>query len=138
MAFLLLAINPIGGLLAAIPFAILKLDYPAWFTVVVGVPCCYLQVVVVDLGWSTLERWAWFKRTIEQRRGKWATRLIASRGAFWVTFGATPFLGPWLVMGLMRFAGVPHRHVAAPICASLVLTSSLIAALCVYVPAWFR
>ena len=138
VAFLLLAVNPIGGLLAAIPFAILKLDYPAWFTVVVGVPCCYVQVVVVDRGWTQLERWHWFRHTVETRRGKWATRLLESRGAFWVTYAATPLLGPWLVMALMRFAGVPHRHVAAAMALSLVTTSSLIAALCVCVPQWFK
>lgn len=137
VAFLLLAVNPIGGLLAAIPFAIFKLDYPAWFTVVVGVPCCYVQVLVVDVGWSQLERWHWFKHTVETRRGRWATRLLESRGAFWATYGATPFLGPWLVMALMRFAGVPHRHVAAAMVLSLITTSSVIAALCVYMPRLF-
>lgn len=137
IAFILLAVNPVGGLLAAIPFAVLKLDYPAWVTVVAGVPLCYVQVVVVDLGWTQLERWNWFRRFVEQRRGKWARRLIDSRGAFWVTYGATPFLGPWLVMALMRFAGVPHRHVAVAMILSLVTTSSVIAGLCVFVPTLF-
>lgn len=137
VAFVLLAINPIGGLLAAIPFAVLKLDYAPWAVVVGGVPLSYLQVVVVDVGWTRLERLAWWRRLIERSRGKWARRLVESRGSFWITFFATPFLGPWFVMALMRWAGVGHRVVALPIVLSLVTTSSIIAALCVFIPTLF-
>lgn len=139
-AYVVLAINPIGGLLAAIPFAIFKLGWPAWFVVATGVPLCYLQVFVVDLGWSGLEQWGFFQRLVERTRtrAKWAQRLLASRGSFWVTFGATPFLGPWMVMALMRLAGVPHRHIALALALSLLTTSALLAGACVYVPAWFQ
>ena len=138
IAFALLAVNPIGGLLAAIPFALLKMNYPPWAVVITGVPLSYLQVVFVDLGWSQLEKWSWWKRLIERSRGKWAQRLVASRGAFWVTFLATPFLGPWLVMALMRWAGVGQRVVALPILLSLVASSTIIAAMCVFVPKLFE
>ena len=137
IAFVLLAANPIGGLTVAIPFALLKLDFSPWVTVAVGVPAAYLQVLVVDGFWTTLERLGWWRRLIDRSRGKWANRLVASRGAFWVTFIATPILGPWLVMALMRWAGVTQRKIALAMVSSMLVASSTIAALCVFVPAVF-
>ena len=136
-AFWLLAANPIGGLLVAIPFAVLKLDFSPWLTVVTGVPMAYLQVFVIDLSWNRLEKFGWWQRLLKKSRGKWADRLVQSRGAFWVTFVATPVIGPWLVMALMRWVGVPQRKVAVPLVASMVTLASAIAALCVFVPAVF-
>jgi hypothetical protein len=137
IAFALMAANPIGGLTVAIPFALLKLDFAPVPTVMVGVPLGYLQVLVVDGCWSWLEKLTWWRRLVERSRGKWAERLVASRGAFWVTFAATPILGGWLVMALMRWAGVRQRRVAPAILSSLLVASSAIAALCVFVPAAF-
>ncbi len=137
IGFALLAVNPIGGLLVAIPFAVFKLDWPAWLPVVVGLPLAYVQVLVVDLGWTQLERWGWWRKLIERSRSKWAQRLVESRGGFWITFIATPIIGPWLVMGLMRWAGVPHRKVAAPMILSLALNAAMIALACVLVPTLF-
>ena len=137
IAFLLLAANPIGGLTVAIPFALLKLDFSPWVTVAVGVPVAYLQVLVVDTFWTTLERLGWWRRLIDRSRGKWADRLVQSRGAFWITFVATPILGPWLVMALMRWAGVTQRKIAPAMVSSMLVASSTIAALCVFVPAVF-
>ena len=137
IAFLLLAANPIGGLTVAIPFALLKLDFSPWVTVAVGVPVAYLQVLVVDTFWTTLERLGWWRRLIDRSRGKWANRLVESRGAFWITFIATPILGPWLVMALMRWAGVTQRKIAPAMVSSMLVASSTIAALCVFVPAVF-
>ena len=137
LAFALLAANPIGGLLVAIPFAMLKLDYSPWFTVATGVPLAYVQVFVIDLSWSRLERLGWWKRLMQKSRGKWADRLVQSRGAFWITFVATPIIGPWLVMALMRFIGVPQRRIALALVSSMVTLASVIAALCVFVPAVF-
>ena len=48
--------------------------------------------------------------------------VIGSRGAFWVTFATTPILGPWMVMALMRWAGVSQRRVAPAILSSLTVT----------------
>ena len=90
LSFALLAANPVGGLLVAIPFAVLKLDYAPWVTVAVGLPLAYIQVFVIDLGWNQLEKLGWWRRILEKSRGKWADKLVASRGAFWVTFAATP------------------------------------------------
>lgn len=137
LSFALLAANPIGGLLVAIPFAVLKLDYAPWITVVAGVPLAYLQVLVIDLGWSQLERWSWWQRMLAKSRGKWADRLVASRGAFWVTFAATPVLGPWLVMALMRWVGVPQRRIALALVTSMLTAATVVASLCAFVPAVF-
>jgi hypothetical protein len=137
LAFALLAVNPVGGLLAAIPFAVLKADFTPWAVVLTGVPLCYLQVVFVDAGWSRLEKWGWWRRRVERSRGKWAERLVQSRGGFWITFLATPMMGPWMVMAAMRWAGVSQRVVAAPILLSLLASSTVIAGLCVFIPTLF-
>jgi hypothetical protein len=134
ITFALLAANPVGGLTVAIPVALLKLDFSPVPTVAVGVPLAYLQVLVVDACWSWLEKLGWWRRLIERSRGRWAERLVSARGAFWVTFVSTPILGPWLVMALMRWAGVGQRRVAFAILSSLTVASSVIAALCVFVP----
>ncbi len=137
LSFALLAANPVGGLLVAIPFAVLKLDYAPWVTVAVGVPLAYIQVVVIDLGWNQLERFGWWRRLLEKSRGKWADKLVASRGAFWVTFAATPVLGPWLVMALMRWVGVPQRRIAVALVTSMITAATVIATLSAFVPSVF-
>jgi hypothetical protein len=136
VGFIALAANPIGGLLVAIPFAIVKLHYPAWLAIAAGVPLAYLQVIAVDLTWSSLIRLTWWRRLVETTRSPRAERLVASNGAFWITFLASPFLGPWLVMALMRYAHVPQRRVALPIALALVCTAAVLVAISVYVPSW--
>lgn len=138
VAFATLAANPIGGLLIAIPFGMLKLHYPAWLTIVAGVPLAYLQVPAVDVLWSTLERATWWRGLLERRRSARVEKLLASRGGFWITFAAAPFLGPWLVMAFMRYAHVPQRKVALPIVLALAATAAVVAALCAIVPALFH
>lgn len=137
ISFALLAANPIGGLLVAIPFAVLKLDYAPWVTVLTGVPLAYLQVLVIDGSWNQLERLGWWQRLLRKSRGKWADRLVSSRGAFWVTFAATPILGPWLVMALMRWVGVPQRRIALALVSSMLAAATVVATLCAFVPAVF-
>jgi signal transduction histidine kinase len=102
LSFVLLAANPFGGLLVAIPFAIMKLHYPAWVATLVGTPLAYVQVAVVDVAWSVLGRWPAWDPFLLARRSKRIERVVASGGSFWVTFFATPFVGPWLVMAFMR------------------------------------
>jgi hypothetical protein len=138
LAFVALAVNPIGGILIAIPFAILELGYPAPLAVALSVPLAYVQVVVVDLAWSLLEQWSWFRRLLERRRSPRVERLIESRGAFVPTFALTPFVGPWVVMAFMRYARVPQRRIAAPVLLAILTTASVIATLCVLVPESFR
>jgi hypothetical protein len=137
LGFALLAANPFGGLLVAIPFAVLKLRYPVWLATAVGAPLAYLQVVVVDVGWRVLARIPGWHRFIERRRSPRITRLVASHGAFWITFFATPLVAPWLVMAFMRYAQVEHRRVALPILVSLACTAAALACACVLVPRAF-
>jgi hypothetical protein len=138
LAFASLAINPVGGLLVAIPFAMFKLNYPAWLAVSVGAPLAYVQVLAVDLLWSSLDRTALWRRLLERRRSRRVEALLASRGGFWVTFVASPLLGPWVVMAFMRYARVPQRRVALPILLSLFFSSALLAAGCALVPELVR
>jgi hypothetical protein len=138
LAFITLAINPIGGLLIAIPFAILKLGYPAWLAVVEGVPLAYVQVIVVDLAWSLLRRWGAFNRFLERQRSPRIERLMASRGAFWSTFFVAPTAGPWVVMAFMRYAQVPQRKIALPVLLGISVVATIVAVLCVVVPQWFH
>ena len=138
LSFVLLAANPVGGLLVAIPFAILKLHYPAWVATLVGTPFAYVQVAVVDLAWNLLRRWPAWDRFLLARRSKRIERVVASGGSFWVTFLATPFVGPWLVMAFMRYAQVRQRRIAAPILFALLCTAAVIAAMCVLVPRAFE
>jgi hypothetical protein len=137
VAFAALAANPFGGLLVAIPFAVLKLSYPPWLAVAAGVPLAYLQVLAVDGGWSLLVRWRWWGRTLERRRSARVERLLASRGPFWTTFVASPFVGPWLVMAFMRYAHVPQRRVAFPILLALACTGAAVSGVCVVMPRVF-
>jgi hypothetical protein len=137
LAFATLAANPIGGLLIAIPFAVLKLHYPGWLAILVGVPLAYLQVVAVDLAWSLLIRAAWWKNMLERRRSPRVERLVASRGGFWITFVLSPLIGPWVVMAFMRYAQVPQRRVALPIMLALACVGIALWTVCAILPSTF-
>lgn len=132
--YVLLSINPFGGMAIAIPFAILKLDYPAWLAIATGVPLSYVQVLAVDLGWSLLERWPRWREIVEKRRSERLERLAASGGAFIPTAILAPIVGPWVVMAVMRYARVPQSRVAAPILTGLTGVAVLITAVSAYVP----
>jgi len=137
LAFYALAANPVGGLLAAIPFAMLKLHYPAWRAVALGVPLAYVQVLVIDGGWTLLARLPAWNRFLERRRSPRVERLMAARGGFWITFLATPFVGPWLIMAFMRYARIGQQRVALPILAALAVTAAGLAVACLLIPALF-
>jgi hypothetical protein len=137
LSFMLLAANPVGGLLVATPFAVLKLHHPVWLATLVGTPLAYLQVAVVDLTWSVLTRWPAWNRFVLARRSRRVERVVASGGAFWVTFLATPFVGPWLVMAFMRYAQVPQRRIAVPVLCALACTAFAIGWMCELVPRVF-
>jgi hypothetical protein len=136
-AFTLLAINPFGGLLIAIPYAVLKLKLLAWLAVLVGIPLAFVPVLVVDFGWSVLSRWPWWHRTLEKRRSARLERLVASRGAFWMTVLLSPLIGPWLVMAFMRYAHVPLSRVALPLLLGLCWNAGAIGLGCVFLPRLF-
>jgi xanthosine utilization system XapX-like protein len=134
LAFVAMAINPIGGLLIAIPFAVLELRYPPWFALLVGVPLAYVQVLVVDFAWTALARIRGWGAWLERRRSPRVDRLVESRGSFWLTLLLSPVVGPWLVMAFMRYGGVPQRRVALPILLGLSWTGALITLASVWAP----
>ena len=81
LIYIALAINPIGGLALAIPYAVIKLRYPAWLVLLTGIPLAYVQVVAVDLGWTTLARWPRLWSFIERRRSeRLERRAVADHG----------------------------------------------------------
>jgi hypothetical protein len=127
LTFALLAANPVGGLLVAVPYGMLRLHYPIWLTLVAGTPLAYLQVLAIDASWTLLARIPTWQRFLERRRSPRIERLVASGGGFWITFCATPFVGPWLVMSFMRWARVPQRRVALPILLALLATAAAVA-----------
>jgi hypothetical protein len=133
-AFVTLAVNPIGGLLVAIPFAIFELHYPAGLAVLAGTPLAYVQVLAVDLGWTWLARIPAWHRFLERRRSARVERLLAGRGGFWITFALAPAIGPWLVMAFMRYAQVPQRRVAVPILLGIGCVAAGISVVCEVAP----
>jgi hypothetical protein len=136
-AFIAMAINPIGGLLVALPFAILELGYRPWVALVIGTPLAYVQVIAVDLSWSALARIPWWNRWLERRKSPRIQRLIDSRGGFWITMVTAPLLGPGLVMAFMRYAHIPHRRVAVPIFLGIASGAIVLTGICVFVPRLF-
>ncbi len=134
LAFVTLSINPIGGLLISIPFAVFKLGYPAWLAALAGIPLAYVQVIAVDLGWALLARIPGWHGFLERRRSPRVEKLLAARGGFWVTFVAAPLIGPWLVMAFMRYAQVPQRRVAVPILLGIGCAAMGLAGACVWAP----
>ena len=133
-AFITLSINPIGGLLVSIPFAVFQLGYPAWLAALAGTPLAYVQVLAVDLGWTFLARIPAWHRFLERRRSPRVERLLSARGGFWLTFATAPLLGPWLVMAFMRYAQVPQRRVAAPILLGIGCGAAGVACVCAWAP----
>ena len=138
LVYIAWAINPIGGLVVAIPYAVINLRYSAWLVVLTGVPLAYVQVVAIDLGWTTLELWPRWREFIERRRSGRLERLAASGGAFIPTAVLAPFVGPWLVMAVMRYARVPQRRVAAPILVGLSVMASALTILSFQLPGLFH
>ncbi|HEY1955625.1 MAG TPA: hypothetical protein VGH28_08430 [Polyangiaceae bacterium] len=132
--FLVLAINPFGGLVFAIPYAKAVLGVSPWIGALVGWPLAYVQVIAVDALFETLKRIPWWQRLIERKRTPRLERMTSSPYMFWliVLFGS--FVGPWLVMAVMRYANVPHKRIAVPMALSLGWNAAGIALLSVYAP----
>lgn len=136
IAFVLTSINPIGGLMVSLPLAIFKIGWPAWLAVVLGVPLAYVQVLVVDLFWERLLAWPFWTRFVERRRSTRLEKILAHRYAPWILAVASPWLGPWLVMAVARFAGRRQSQLAAPLLFGLTYVAIGIALICVYAPRW--
>jgi hypothetical protein len=132
--FVALAVNPLGGLMVAIPYAKLVLGMSPWCAALLGWPLAYVQVLFVDVLWKTLSRIGWWQRLIARRRTPRLDRIVASRYMFWMIVAFGCFAGPWLVMAVMRYANVPHRRIVAPMALSLGWNAMGIAFLSVYAP----
>ena len=137
-AFVVLSINPFGGLLVSIPLGYFHLHYPAWICFAAGVPLAYVQVVVVDGAWSFLDARPWWRRMLEKRRSARIEKLVQGGAAFWPTLVIAPLVGPWLVMAFMRYAQIPQRRVALPILLGLGWGAALIIAVCIFLPGVLR
>lgn len=131
------SINPIAGLLVSVPWAVLKMHYPLWLVVVSAPPLAYLQVVGADLLWNYLKRITYVKNLLEKKHSPRVQKLFASGGRFIPVFIATPLVGPWLVMLVMRYANVTQRHVMLPIMLALVVVSFVLGLTCLIVPTAF-
>lgn len=137
LSFIGLSLSPVPGIIASIPLAVLKLDYPPWIVPLAAMPLSFVQVLVVNFLWDQLQRLPLVQNTIEKKRSARIDELIATGGSFWPVFVTTPLVGPSLVMMFMRYAHIPLRRVALPMAASLMTLAIVITALCVYVPGWF-
>ncbi|MBI2569011.1 MAG: hypothetical protein HYV63_18490 [Candidatus Schekmanbacteria bacterium] len=134
LAFLFAGLNPLGGMFIAIPLAIYTLHYPAWLAVVLAVPLAYAQVVFVDLGWSRLSRWSWFVRYVESRRSPALERRLCSRWSrLWIAI-VGPWMGPWLVMAICRYARLRQREIAPALLAGITYMAVLTALVSWYAP----
>ena len=134
--FVALAVNPFGGLLFAIPYATAVLHTSPFFAAAVGWPLAYVQVAVVDGLWETLNRMAWWRRLVERKRTPRLERMASSPSMFWLILLFGSFIGPWLVMAVMRYAKVPQRRVILPMALSLGWNAVGIALLAAYAPRW--
>ena len=137
LSYIAMAIQPFGGILVAIPLAILHLQYPVWLVVATAPFLAYVQVLVVDLLWNALDKIPAWRRMLERRRSPRMERVMAGGGAFWTTFLTAPLVGPWVIMAFMRFARVPQRRIAVPILLSMLSVTLVVTALCLAVPVLF-
>ena len=131
------SINPIAGLLVSIPWAILKLDYPLWLIILTGPLLAYVQVIAADVLWNQLKRLDYVQKLLEKKRSPRVEKLLQSKDAFLPVMLATPLVGGWVVMLVMRYAKVPQWRVATPILLALLILSIVLGVLCKTVPHLF-
>jgi hypothetical protein len=132
--FALQSVNPIAGILASIPVAILSFKWHPLVVAGFAVPLCYTQVIAVDFFWNRLIAWKKFADFLEKKRNPQIEKLGASKGAFVSTAIISPLIGPWVVMGFMKYAGVPQRKVGLPILIGITWMTTLITALSALAP----
>lgn len=132
--FVLAALNPFGGLFIAVPVAIFKLGWPPWLAVALSVPLAFVQVLAVDLLWERLSRWPWWVRTVEKKRSKKLTDLLARNDAkLWLSlFGV--WIGPTVVTAVARYAGHSVHRVALPLLFGLFYVAVGTAVVCRLAP----
>jgi hypothetical protein len=132
--FALQSINPVAGILASIPVAILSFKWHPLVVAGFAVPLCYAQVIAVDCFWNRLVSWKRFADFLEKKRSPQIEKLVASKGAFLSTAIISPLIGPWVVMGFMKYAGVPQRKVGLPIAIGIAWMTTLLATLSALAP----
>ncbi len=120
--------------MVAIPYATLVLHISPWLAAIVGWPLAYLQVLFVDFLWDTLCRIPWWERFVQKRRTPRLERMTSSTYMFWLVLAFGSFLGPWLVMAVMRYARVPQRRIAVPMALSIAWNAVGIALVSMYAP----
>lgn len=133
----LLAAEPFGGILVAIPLGVLVLGQPWWWWLFLGPLLAYVQVPVIDLLMDLLMRWPWWRRFLERHRSERIERLMESGGGFWSIFLAAPLVGPWVVMAFLRLVHVPQRRAALPILLSMLAVTLVTLGACLWFPTWF-
>lgn len=118
----------------AIPIALFKLEWPAWFAVLAGIPLAYVQVIVVDQLWERLMTWPRWVALLERRRSEKLTNLLARDDArLWLALLGVWF-GPWLVAAFARFSGHPVRRVAGPLLFGITYVAIGTALICKLAP----
>ena len=133
-AFVVVAINPFGGLFLAVPLAIFELQWSPALAVAIAVPLSYVQVLAVDLGWDSLQRWEGLMRFVEKKRSDRLESALRARWApVWITL-MSPWIGPWLVMAVMRFGKMPRGRAFLPLFLGLAWVGTLTGVVCVYAP----
>lgn len=134
LGFVVLALNPFGGLMVAIPYAQGVLHVSPWIAALVGVPLAYVQVLFVDVLWTTLCRWPRWEGFVKRRRTPRLERMASSTYMFWMVLAFGSVFGPWLVMAVMRYAKVPHQRIALPMALSIAWNAAAIAVVSLYAP----
>ncbi|HEY6879362.1 MAG TPA: hypothetical protein VI299_15150 [Polyangiales bacterium] len=132
--FVVACVNPFGGMFVAIPIAMFKLDWPAWFAVLLSIPLAYLQVAAVDVMWERLLAWPWWVGVIEKRRSPRLSALLAHDDArLWLALLGV-WAGPWLVTAVARYSGHTVGRVALPLLFGITYVAVGTALACTYAP----
>jgi hypothetical protein len=133
-AFVIASVNPFGGIFVAIPLAIFKLAWPAWFAVGLAVLLSFTQVLAVDLLWNRLLRFQGWAGFIEKRRSPRLDGWLAHRHAWaWLCI-ASPWVGPWFVTAVARFSGQRGLRIMLPLFFGLMYVGTIVGVVCVYAP----
>lgn len=132
--FVLVGLNPFGGLFLAIPIALFKLQYPAAVALFAAVALAFVQVLVVDFFWQRLAGWERFMAFVQTKRSERLEGYLDSRWApLWIAL-VSPWVGPWLIMALSRFAQKKLTTVGLPLLAGLLYVGVITTGLCLFAP----
>ena len=134
LAYVLVGLNPFGGLFLAIPLALFKLHYPTAVALFLSVALSFVQVLVVDFFWERLASWDAFVKFVDGKRSERLEGYLKSRWAGpWIAL-ISPWVGPWLIMALARFAQMRLRQVGPALFAGLLYVGAITTGLCLFAP----